>query len=105
MSTEVQTEPWWVPAKRAAKADRIASTLRRFGATAEDVVRFGDDERREIEAAAAVKRGSTATWTLVADMMAGSTRADARCQTCGLGDPEGEEGPPKRSGHDGRCVR
>lgn len=103
--TTVSTEPSWVPAKRAAKADKIAAALREFGATADDVVRFGDDERREAEAAAAVRKGSNATWTLVADMLAGSHRPDARCPTCGIGDPEGEIGPPKAYGHSGGCTR
>lgn len=99
------TEPWWVPEQRAAKADKIAARLREFGATAADVVRFRDDERREAEAAAAVRKGSDATWTLVVDMLAGSTRTDARCPTCLIGDPLGEPGPAKAYGHDGGCVR
>lgn len=105
MSTDVRNEPWWVPEQRAAKADKIATALRGFGATAGDVVYFGEDERREAEAAAAVRKGSDATWTLVVDMLAGSRRPDARCPTCGLGDPEGEIGPPKAYQHDGKCTQ
>lgn len=99
------TEPWYVPEQRARKADRLAAVLRTNGATADQVARFTDDQRRTAEAAAAVRRGSSATWRLVTEMLAGSTNPLALCPTCGLGDPEGEPGPRKTYGHTGRCAR
>jgi hypothetical protein len=74
---------------RVRKADRLATTLRTLGATADDVAHFTDDDRRMAEASAAVRRGSDDTWRLVTEMLAGSAAPLALCPTCGLGDPEG----------------
>lgn len=103
--TKTAAEPWYVPQQRADKAARLAASLRAIGATAADVVAFTDADRRDAEAAAAVRRGSEATWRLATDMLAGSTRTDALCPTCGLGDPLGEPGPRKPFGHAGECAR
>lgn len=95
----------YVTSKRVAKADRLARVLRTFGATAEDVASFEDADRRMIEADAAVRRGSGATWRLVADMLAGSMRPEALCPTCGIGDPDGVEGARQTYDHPGPCTR
>lgn len=103
--TKTAPEPWFVAQQRADKAARLATSLRSIGATAADVVAFTEDDRRAAEAAAAVRRGSATTWRLATDMLAGSTRSDALCPTCGLGDPLGEPGPRKPFGHTGECSR
>jgi hypothetical protein len=104
MSTK-QAEPSWVPEQRARKADKIASTLRAIGATADEVAHFTEQDRRMAEAAATVRRGSATTWRIVTEMLAGSARPEALCPTCGMGDPEGEIGPRKAYRHPGACTR
>lgn len=103
--SSIATEPWYVAQQRADKAARLATSLRSHGRTAGDVVRFTDADRRAAEAEAAIRRGSAATWRLATEMLAGSTRSDALCPTCGLGDPLGEIGPRKSFGHEGNCSR
>lgn len=98
-------EPFFVAPQRAAKADKIVRVLRSFGATAGDVVAFDDDDRRNIEADAGVRRGSGKTWQLVVAMLSGSADPLALCPTCGIGDPLGEIGARKTHGHAGACVR
>jgi hypothetical protein len=98
-------EPWFVREQRARKAERLVTALRISGKTVNDVVHLSLDERRAVEADAAIRKGSPKTWRLVADMMAGSTNPDALCPTCGIGDPEGVDGPPKPYGHRGACAR
>lgn len=99
------TEPWYVGHQRAAKASRIAESLRALRATADDVAHFTDEDRRMAEASVSVRRGSQATWRLVTEMLAGSSNPDALCPTCGRGDPEGVVGPRQRFGHEGLCSR
>jgi len=98
--------PWFVAEKRARKADQIARHLAAGGVTAAQAVRFTEDQRREHEVAAGIKhKGSDTTWRSVIEMLAGSHAPEARCLTCGLGDPEGVDGPPQPFGHDGPCSR
>lgn len=103
--TTTQT-PWFVAEKRARKAGQIARALAARGVTADEAVRLTDDERREVEVAAGIKnRGSDRTWRSVVEMLAGSAMPGALCLTCGIGDPDGVEGPPKPWGHQGPCAR
>lgn len=97
--------PFDVTPQRTAKANRLADVLRKIGATADDVAHFTEDDRRDAEAAAAVRKGSNATWRLTTEMLAGSANPNALCPFCGHGDPEGVPGPRKPWGHEGTCSR
>ena len=102
-----QTEvPWFVAEKRARKADQIARHLAARGVTAAAAVRLTEDERRTFERSAGVKaKGSDLTWRSVIERLAGSHAPGALCLTCGIGDPDGEPGPRKPHGHEGRCSQ
>ena len=98
--------PAFVADRRAQKADQIARRMIDRGITAAQAARLTEDERREIEVAAGVKRpGSDRTWRVVVEMLAGSHMPGALCMTCGIGDPDGVPGPPKPYGHEGPCAR
>lgn len=103
--TATKSEPWFVPEQRARKAAALATVLRSIGATAEQVIHFTEDDKRETETVAAVNKGSDKTWRLVVEMLAGSSAPDALCPTCGIGDPDGVPGPRKPFMHEGRCAR
>lgn len=97
--------PWFVAEKRAAKAEKVARALEARGVSADEAARLSEDERREVETSAGVRAGSDRTWRSVIEMLAGSTMPGALCRTCGIGDPDGVDGPPKPHGHSGRCAR
>lgn len=102
-STQV---PAFVAEKRARKAALLAGHCVLMGIDADAAARLSDDERREVEVAGGVKhKGSDRTWRSVVEMLAGSTMPGALCLTCGLGDPEGVDGPPKPYGHQGPCAK
>lgn len=90
---------------RALKAYAIATMLLRAGATADTVAHLTEPQRRTAERAAGTRRGSDATWRIVAEMVARSERERARCPFCGLGDPEGVVGPRQAVGHAGPCSK
>lgn len=97
-------EPWYVPGQRKLKAARIVDCLRLLGVTAADAVQFDQKDRRMAEAAAGVtNRGSDNTWRIVIEMLAGSSREEALCPTCGHGNPLGAIGPPMPYLHEGEC--
>lgn len=98
--------PWFVAEKRARKADQIVRALQERGLGADQAARLDGDARRAVEQAAGLARpGSDATWRSVVAMLAGSRAREARCLTCGMGDPDGVTGPPMPHGHRGRCAR
>lgn len=99
------TKPWFVAEKRARKADRIARHLESIGVDPAAAARLGDEERREAEKAAAVPVASEETWRSVVEMLAGSLMPGALCRTCGIGDPDGVDGPRKPHQHAGPCAR
>jgi hypothetical protein len=103
--TTTSTEPPWVEAARARKAAQLVDVLLQIGATADDVAAFTDADRRTTEAQARTRPGSPKTWAMVAEMLAGSARKRAWCPFCGLGNPDGEYGPPLPVGHKGPCRR
>jgi hypothetical protein len=105
VSTQAAAEPWWVESNRARKAAQIAAALQAMGVTAEAAADYDHRHRRAAEAAAGTRKGSNATWRVVIEMLAGSARGRALCPFCGLGDPEGEPGPPMTVGHQGPCRR
>lgn len=91
---------------RALKATDIFLTCERLRVDAAAAAHLTPEERRSIEVLAQVRRpASVRTWTIVVEMLAKSARARALCVTCGLGDPEGEVGPRKPTGHTGGCSR
>lgn len=99
------TEPPWVESARTRKAAQLVGVLMAMGATAEDVAAFTDEDRRMTEVQAGTRKGSAKTWAMVAEMLAGSARKRAWCPFCGLGNPDGDVGPPLPVGHDGPCRR
>lgn len=103
----VAVESWEERAaeSRRVKAGRLAHVLRERGDTVVAVAHFGRTERKVVEQAAGTRKASDATWRIVVEMLAHSARERALCTTCGLGDPEGEPGPRKPAGHEGRCSR
>ena len=88
---------------RLRKAERIAGAVVGRGLTPTDAARLGADARRQIEKQAGIRVGSSETWRIVVDILAGSARI--ACPTCGHGDPSGSPGPVKTFGHDGACAR
>ena len=86
-----------IDASRRDKAERIVLVLRGDRVPPEHVAHLTDADRRDIEARAGTRIGSNQTWRLVADLMAGSIRWNARCRTCGHGAPDGVNTPRSRS--------
>jgi hypothetical protein len=98
--------PVWAYVRRIEKADKLATYLRDAGYGVAQVARFtrADWQRVAVDAGVA-REPSGETCRIVGRMLAGSELDDARCPTCGLGDPDGRVGPRQKWRHPGVCSQ
>jgi hypothetical protein len=94
-----------IAVSRGIKASKIVASLTEAGCDAQTAARLDEPGRRLAEQHAGTRKASDDTWRIVVEMLAHSERERALCAFCGLGDPEGEPGPRKPTGHAGACSR
>lgn len=90
---------------RERKVEAIVVGVAGAGYGAREAARFTDAQWKALTDSLGLRRPSPISKRMVVERLAGSVRERALCPTCALGDPEGEAGPRKPSGHPGRCTR